>query len=85
MVATAAAPPLGPLHEGAAPKRGWGLRRRILLMFAVGALALSLLLAFLTYGCRLNQYDTQALREEVLCVFGPQTGQQVSQFGLLWL
>lgn len=62
MVATAAAPTLGPLHEGAAPKRGWGLRRRILLMFAVGALALSLLLAFLTYGFSrssvVQQHDT---------------------------
>jgi two-component system, OmpR family, sensor histidine kinase MtrB len=32
------------------PRRRWGLRRRILLMFTLGALMLSLLLAFITYG-----------------------------------
>jgi signal transduction histidine kinase len=34
-------------HQG---RRRWGLRRRILLIFTLGALMLSLLLAFVTYG-----------------------------------
>ncbi len=33
-----------------APRQRWGLRRRITLMFALGALVLSLFLAFVTYG-----------------------------------
>ena len=32
------------------PRRKWGLRRRILLIFTLGALMLSLVLAFVTYG-----------------------------------
>jgi signal transduction histidine kinase len=32
------------------PRQRWGLRRRILLIFALGALMLSLFLAFVTYG-----------------------------------
>ena len=31
-------------------RRGWGLRRRIMLIFTLGALMLSVLLAFVTYG-----------------------------------
>jgi two-component system sensor histidine kinase MtrB len=48
------APPttIGSLHDGPAPhaRGGWGLRRRILLTFSLGALGLSVLLAMLTYG-----------------------------------
>lgn len=33
-----------------APRRKWGLRRRILLIFTLGALLLSVVLAFVTYG-----------------------------------
>ena len=32
------------------PRVRWGLRRRIMLIFTVGALMLSLFLAFVTYG-----------------------------------
>ena len=32
------------------PRVRWGLRRRIMLIFTVGALVLSLFLAFITYG-----------------------------------
>jgi signal transduction histidine kinase len=32
------------------PRRKWGLRRRILMIFTLGALMLSMLLAFVTYG-----------------------------------
>ena len=35
---------------GAGTRRKWGLRRRILLIFTLGALMLSLVLAFVTYG-----------------------------------
>lgn len=54
--ATTVAPPtgatIGSLQDGPVPKTrgGWGLRRRILLIFAIGSLLLSVLLAFLTYG-----------------------------------
>ena len=43
---------IGSLQDGPAPpaRGGWGLRRRILLTFSLGALGLSVLLAFLTYG-----------------------------------
>jgi two-component system, OmpR family, sensor histidine kinase MtrB len=43
---------IGSLHDGPVPQTrgGWGLRRRILLIFAVGSLGLSVMLAFLTYG-----------------------------------
>ena len=43
---------IGSLQDGPVPQTrgGWGLRRRILLTFAIGSLLLSVLLAFLTYG-----------------------------------
>lgn len=43
---------IGSLQDGPVPQTrgGWGLRRRILLIFAIGSLLLSVLLAFLTYG-----------------------------------
>ncbi|MDJ0768785.1 MAG: ATP-binding protein [Ilumatobacter sp.] len=39
-----------PAEASRPSKRKWGLRRRILLMFTLGALMLSVLLAFITYG-----------------------------------
>ena len=39
--------------------RGWGLRRRILLIFTLGSLMLSLLLAFVTYGFARSSVVTQ--------------------------
>ena len=43
---------IGSLRDGPVPQTrgGWGLRRRILLIFAIGSLLLSVLLAFITYG-----------------------------------
>jgi signal transduction histidine kinase len=43
---------VGDLDDGPEPptRRRWGLRRRILLIFTLGALMLSMLLAFVTYG-----------------------------------
>lgn len=40
-------------------RRGWGLRRRILLIFTLGALMLSLFLAFVTYGFARNSVVQQ--------------------------
>jgi two-component system sensor histidine kinase MtrB len=59
---------IGSLRDGPAPptRGGWGLRRRILLTFSLGALGLSVLLAMLTYGFArssvVQQHD-QASRE----------------------
>ena len=39
-----------PVPLGGNTRRKWGLRRRILLIFTLGALMLSLFLAFVTYG-----------------------------------
>ena len=39
-----------PASFGSSTRRKWGLRRRILLIFTLGALMLSLFLAFVTYG-----------------------------------
>lgn len=48
---TAPTPAIGPLDASSKRARsGFGLRRRILLIFTLGALVLSALLAFLTYG-----------------------------------
>ncbi|MEQ9162090.1 MAG: histidine kinase dimerization/phospho-acceptor domain-containing protein [Ilumatobacter fluminis] len=66
MSTIASAPPatIGSLQDGPAPpaRGGWGLRRRILLTFSFGALGLSVLLAFLTYGFArtsvVQQHDT---------------------------
>ena len=46
-------PPVGDLTAPTGPpaaRRGWGLRRRIMLIFTFGALMLSVVLAFVTYG-----------------------------------
>ena len=48
---TAAEPVAEPVAETRRePRLRWGLRRRITLIFTVGALMLSLFLAFVTYG-----------------------------------
>lgn len=50
---TAGLPTVGDLTAPSDPpaaRRGWGLRRRIMLIFALGALLLSVVLAFVTYG-----------------------------------
>lgn len=50
---TADLPTVGDLTAPSGPpaaRRGWGLRRRIMLTFALGALLLSVVLAFVTYG-----------------------------------
>jgi two-component system sensor histidine kinase MtrB len=41
---------IDPVPLGEPTKRAWGLRRRIMLIFTMGALMLSLFLAFITYG-----------------------------------
>ena len=55
---------LTPVTFGRATRRKWGLRRRILLIFTLGALMLSLFLAFVTYGFArssvVGQRDTDA-------------------------
>ena len=51
---------------GPLPRRKWGLRRRILLIFTLGALMLSMLLAFVTYGLArpsVVQQQDEAARE----------------------
>jgi two-component system, OmpR family, sensor histidine kinase MtrB len=48
------------------PRRKWGLRRRILLIFTLGALMLSVVLAFVTYGLARSsvvQQQDEAARE----------------------
>ena len=61
--ADAAAPVEAPAPDQPG-RRGWGLRRRILLIFTLGALMLSLFLAFVTYGFARNsvvqQHDEDA-------------------------
>ncbi|MFP5487516.1 MAG: ATP-binding protein [Acidimicrobiia bacterium] len=50
---TADLPAVGDLAAPGGPpgtRRGWGLRRRIMLIFTLGALLLSVVLAFVTYG-----------------------------------
>lgn len=46
-------------HLEVPTRRGWGLRRRILLIFTFGALMLSLFLAFVTYGFARNSVVQQ--------------------------
>jgi signal transduction histidine kinase len=59
-MATNVAPAIGQLRDDAGSgRRRWGLRRRILLMFTFGALALSVLLAFLTYSFARNSVVQQ--------------------------
>jgi signal transduction histidine kinase len=60
------------------PRRRWGLRRRILLMFTLGALMLSLLLAFVTYG--LARSSVMQQRDEAARDVGGNHASIVSPF-----
>src|SRR5690606_37473250 len=69
---TADLPAVGDLTAPVEPpssRRGWGLRRRIMLTFTLGALLLSVVLAFVTYGfarTSVVQQRDRAAREAAL-------------------